>query len=306
MKYHLLTLLAIVLTAGILTADEGGSKPRTSSKRQGWLGVSIQDVTPKFAREHSLKSKEGAYITDVVDDSPADSAGLQEGDVIVDFNGKKIETSDDLTETVRGTAPGTKASAKIIRGSENKTLTVNVGKNRMRSPFAISGIRSPRVMVRMFGGGIEGMELMELNKQLAEYFEAPNGKGVLVESVKKEENAAKAGIKAGDVITKVGTESVSDVDDIRDAISDLDDAEKVNVELLRKGKKVTVSLELSEQDDGILHWQGHAPENFDFHFEPQMERMEQMHRKLKEEMKELPRKQKELEVKQRQLQGKGV
>jgi S1-C subfamily serine protease len=64
-------------------------------------------------------------------------------------------------------------------------------------------------------------------------------KVVLVESVKiRKRTAAKAGIKAGDVITKIGTESVSDVEDIRDAISDLDDAEKVNVELLRKGKKV--------------------------------------------------------------------
>ena len=306
MKYHLHILLALFMTATVFAANEGESKVRTTSKKQGWLGVSIQDVTPKFAREHELKIKEGAYITGIVDDSPADSAGLKEGDVIVDFNGKKVETSDDLTDAVRGTPPGTKANAKIVRNGENKNLTVNVGRNRIRSPFAISGIRTPRVMVRMFGGGIEGMELMELNKQLAEYFEAPNGKGVLVESVKKDENAAKAGIKAGDVITKVGTESVSDVEDIRDAISDLDDAEKVNIELLRKGKKVTVSLELSEQDDDIMHWPGYAPEKFDFHFEPQMERMEQMHRRLKEEMKELPRKQKELEVKQRQIQEKGV
>ncbi|MBP6672390.1 MAG: PDZ domain-containing protein [Bacteroidetes bacterium] len=306
MKYHLLILLALFTTSVVFASNEGETKVRTTSKKQGWLGVSIQDVTPKFARDHALKIKEGAYITDVVDESPADSAGLKEGDVIVDFNGKKIETSDDLTETVRGTAPGTKANAKIIRGSENKTITVNVGRNRMRSPFAISGIRTPRVMVRMFGGGIEGMDLMELNKQLAEYFEAPNGKGVLVESVRKEENAAKAGIKAGDVITKVGTETISDVEDIRDAIADLDDAEKVTIDLLRKGKKVTVSLELSDQEDGMMHWQGHAPENFDFHFEPQMERMEQMHRNLERKMKELPRKQKELEVKQRQLRGKGV
>ena len=306
MKYRLHILLALLMTATVFAANEGESKVRTTSKKQGWLGVSIQDVTPKFAREHELKIKEGAYITDVVDDSPADSAGLKEGDVIVDFNGKRIETSDDLTETVRGTAPGTKVNAKIVRGSENKNITIHVGKNRLRSPFAISGIRSPRVMVRMFGGGVEGMELMELNKQLAEYFEAPNGKGVLVESVAKDENAAKAGIKAGDVITKVGTETVSDVDDIRDAISDLDDAEKVNVELLRKGKKVTVSLELSDEDEGMMYWQGHAPENFDLHFEPQMERMEQMHRDLERKMKELPRKQKELEVKQRQIQGKGV
>ena len=233
MKLRLI-VLGILLASMLVFAAEGDEKEvRIKSKKQGWLGVGIQDVTPTFAREHELKIKEGAYINEIVDDSPADSAGLKEGDVVVEFNGKKIEAAEDLTNAVLDTAPGTKAGVKIIRSGENKTISVNIGRNKMRMPFGLEIPRSPRVIVRMFGGDIEGMELMELNKQLGEYFEAPGGKGVLVKEVEKEENAAKAGIKAGDVITKVGDETIKDNEDIRDAISELKEGDKVNIELLR-------------------------------------------------------------------------
>ncbi|MFZ4619561.1 MAG: PDZ domain-containing protein [Bacteroidota bacterium] len=308
MKYRVsivLSLLTAMLCMTVSAANDGDKVVRVKAKKQGWLGVEIQDVTPKFAREHELKIKEGAFINSVVDESPADSAGLKEGDVIVEFNARKIETADDLTEAVRETAPGTKATTKIVRSGENKSIAVNVGKNKLRTSFAFGGMRMPRVMMKMSGRDVEGMELMELNKQLGEYFEAPNGKGVLVQSVDKDENAAKAGIKAGDVITKFGTETVTDAGDIRDALSDLDEGAKVNIELLRKGKKVTVSLEVSEQDnDGMMFWPGNGFEHFNF--EPQQEHMEQMQRKLHDELKELPRKQKELERIQLKMGSKGV
>ena len=77
-----------ILFAGMLVfaAEQDGKETRMKMNKQGWLGVGIQDVTPAFAREHELKIKEGAYINEIVDDSPADSAGLTEGDVIVEFN----------------------------------------------------------------------------------------------------------------------------------------------------------------------------------------------------------------------------
>jgi serine protease Do len=290
----------------LVFAAEGDEKEvRIKSKKQGWLGVGIQDVTPTFAREHELKIKEGAYINEIVDDSPADSAGLKEGDVVVEFNGKKIEAAEDLTNAVRDTAPGTKAGVKIIRSGENKTISVNIGRNKMRMPFGLEIPRSPRVIVRMFGGDIEGMELMELNKQLGEYFEAPGGKGVLVKEVEKEENAAKAGIKAGDVITKVGDETIKDNEDIRDAISELKEGDKVNIELLRKGKKMSVSMEISEGTENEDHFflREHMPGNFNFHFDPQMD---QLHKEFQLQMKEPPRKQKEVQKIESKLRAKEI
>jgi len=302
MKSRVLIVLLLLSSVLMFAEQEGNKERQKKSKKQGWLGVSIQDVTPRFARDHELKIKEGAFINEVVEDSPADSAGLQEEDVIVEFNGKKIEASEDLTDAVRETTPGTKVNVKINRKGENKTIGVNVGKNKMRMPFAVMAPRAPRVVVNMFGGDYEGMELMELNKQLGEYFEAPNGKGVLVTDVEKDENASKAGIKAGDVITKIGDESIKDVEDVRDAFSDYEEDDKANIELMRKGKKITVTLEISEENEQ-MYWRDHMPGNFNFHFEPQMN---QLHKEMEIRMKELPRRQKELQRIESKMNGKGV
>ena len=304
MKSRLLIVLLLLSSTLLIAAQDGSKERQKRSKGQGWLGVGIRDVTPKFARERELKIKEGAYINEVVDDSPADSAGLKEGDVVVDFNGKKIEASEDLMDAVRETVPGTKATIKVNRNGENKSISVNIRKNRMRVPYAIGAPRAPRVVVNLFGGDIEGMELMELNKQLADYFEVPNGKGVLVKDVEKDENAAKAGIKAGDVITKVGDELINDVDDIREAIEDMEEGDKVNVDLVRKGKKVTVSLELSDEaDEDGFYWRDHSPGKFNFHVVPEMD---QLHREMEMRMKELPRKRKELIRLEEKMGSKGV
>ncbi|MFA6457078.1 MAG: PDZ domain-containing protein [Bacteroidota bacterium] len=308
MKNRYITALLVLVCMLAFTAEaaqEMTKESRSRSKKQGWLGVGIQDVTPKFARDHELKIKEGAYINEVVEESPADSAGLKEEDVIVEFNGKKIEAAEDLTEAVAGTKPGTKVTVKINRNGDAKSLSVTVGKNRMRMPFAITAPRAPRVIVNMFGGDIEGMDLMDVNKQLGEYFEVPGGKGVLVKGVEKGENAAKAGIKAGDVITKIGDETINNIGDIHDAVSDLDEGDKVNVELIRKGKKTTVSLEISDDrdDDEEYYWQNHMPGNFNFHFQPQLE---QMQKELELQMEQLPRKHKELRRVESTLPGKEI
>jgi len=301
-----LLIVTLFLAAGFVSAGEQKGKERTrTSSKAGWLGVGIHDVTPKFAREEELKIKEGAYVNEVVDNSPADSAGLKEGDVIIEFNSTKIETAEDLTDAVRGTKPGTKISIKVNRNGETKSLTATIRKNKMRMPFAMNLPHAPNVVVNMFRGDLEGMDVMDLNKQLAEYFEVPGGKGVLVKSVEKDRSAATSGIKAGDVIVKIGDERVNDIDDLQDVLSDSDEGAQVPVELLRKGKKVTVSLEISEpnDDDGIGYWRHRAPGNFNFHFEPQME---QMQRELKLRMQELPKRHRELQKIQMEMGEKEV
>jgi len=287
-------MIALLFTSVLLTAtDDQGKKQPRSTKKQGWIGVGIQDVTPKFAREEHLKLKEGAYINEVLEDSPADSAGIKEGDIIVEFNGTSIETAEDLVNVVRSTMPGTKVALKVNREGENKSLSVNVRKNTKRTPFAVIAPRAPHMAMNMFGGEVEGMDLMELNKQLAEYFEVPVGKGVLVKSIEKDKSAAKAGIKAGDVITRAGGETISDINDLYDVFSESKEGEKVSVDLVRKGKNVTVSLEITEQDedDDRGFWWHHVPGSFNFQFEPQMDRL---YDEIEMKMGELPKRHKEL------------
>ena len=98
-----------------------------------------------------------------------------------------------------------------------------------------------------------------MNEQLGEYFGAPNGRGLLVEQVEKKSAGAKAGFKAGDVITKVNKNSIEELRDLSDAIEDVEEGDKVEVEVLRKGASMTLTVEIEDKDD--------PPSSFNFHFE---------------------------------------
>lgn len=294
------TILISILAIALITAAaaQDAAVIRTGAKSaKGWLGVGIQDVTPKFAREEGLKVKEGAYVNDVTDGSPADSAGLKEEDVITEFNGKRIETAGDLMEAVAATKPGTKVTVKVNRSGETKSLSAVIRKNKTRGFAAFSVPPMPKIVMNRIGAPLtaEGLSLMELNRQLAEYFEAPSNKGVLVTSVDEDENGAKAGIKAGDVLLKIGDETVKGMDDIHEAFSEAEEGEKLPVELLRKGKKMTVTLEVSEplaHGEHRMFFRNGGPEHFNFEWN--QKEMERLHEGIEMRMEELPRRQKEM------------
>ena len=257
-------LCLAALSASISTAREkkGGENVVTISTHQrgGWLGVSIQDITPRIKKKNDLKNDEGAYVSDVVDESPADSAGIKEGDIIVEFNSKKIDEANDLLRAVQKTKPGTKTSIVVLRNKEKKTLDIAVGKVRrmMRNEgFSVMPPMAPHVAV-FKSSQRWGLELSELNEQLGEYFGAPNGKGLLVERVEKKSNGEKAGFKAGDVITKVNKSSVEDMKDMSEALEDIEEGAKVEVDVLRKGTSKTLTVEIDEDDD--------SPSSFNYEF----------------------------------------
>jgi len=218
------------------------------SEKKGWLGVQIQDITRDLKRSMDLKSMDGALVREVVKKSPAESAGIEEKDVIVEFAGKQIEDSDDLQKAVSRTNPGTKVSVVVVRKGEKKTLQVTLGtypeakRAFVVRPRGLSGFS-------VIGGrlGTQGLVLSTMNDQLAQYFEAPEGKGVLVWEVEKESAAEKAGFKAGDVITMVGRKAIDEIRDVTRALQAFDEGEKVEVEIVRKGSRKTLTLEVEEE-----------------------------------------------------------
>ena len=231
--------------------------------RGGWLGVSIQDVTPRLARERELKIKSGALVSDVVEESPAEKGGLKEDDIIVEFHGKAVEDASDLTDAVRATAPGTTAQVTVYRDGEKKTLQVTVGKEkRTRSlsfnyhPAPVPHMRvpvPPMPRFHMFGmNDMFGLSLIDLNRQLGEYFGAPDGRGVLVMEVERKSAADKGGFKAGDVIIRVGKDTVETTNDLGEAIEDAREGEKVEFGVLRKGAVTTITVDASELSDSRM------------------------------------------------------
>jgi len=218
-------------------------KPRAKA----WLGVTIRDVNEETAKANKLSDESGAYVVDVTDDSPADSAGIRKKDIIVGFGQKTIDDANDLLKAVAKSKVGDKVSVAIVRNGEKKSLQVVLTEfPHRRSMTAHNLVRR----LRLFGeGSNEGMQLMELNDQLGEYFGAPGGSGILVERVKKGSASDKAGIKAGDVLMKIGKRTIDDMEDVSKAFSKYDDGDKVDVEVLRKGSSKTLTLEMSKDED---------------------------------------------------------
>ena len=193
---------------------------QTATARSGWLGVSIQDVTEGLMKDKDLKDRDGAYVSEVVEDSPADSAGIKEGDVITEFNGRMIYDASDLSKAVGRTKPGTKATVVLMRKGEKKNLAVVIQKQPRRRGIATFFGQAPRVAIFHSAGRMLGLTLMELNEQLAEYFGARKDQGVLVQEVEKGSTGEKAGVKAGDVLMRIGTRSIEDLNDVYGQIAD--------------------------------------------------------------------------------------
>jgi predicted metalloprotease with PDZ domain len=225
----------------------GGIQKKERIKISGWIGVMVQDVNGKIARKAKLDSEDGAYVNEVVEDSPADSAGIQESDVIIEFDGKNVFDSDDLVKVVHRTPPDSKVNLVIVRNGEKKTLHLTIGKKRESRHCMFDGTPNILNMSVFVRNRILGLQLLTLNEQLGEYFGAPNNEGVLVEEVEHKSTAEKAGFKAGDIIIHVGKKTVDAVEKIQRELHKYNEGDIVEFEVIRKNAKKTLNLEMEEQ-----------------------------------------------------------
>ncbi len=258
----IVVLIGILTVAGtpVLEAQSGPHKraPVASSATsggKGWLGVSTGDVTSSVARDMNMKITAGALVRSVVDDSPAEKAGIEENDVITEFNGKKIQDAEDLVAAVRSSKPDEEVAVVVARNDQTKSLKVKVGSLPPRQhPMAITIPSIPPMPQMRFrinrDSGLFGLETLTLNSQLGDYFGAPHGRGVLVEKVGGSSPAAKAGFKAGDVILKLGNDDVEETGDLWSALDDYDNGDTVQFQILRKGSTITLTLIVPDERRG--------------------------------------------------------
>jgi hypothetical protein len=246
-------------------------------------------------RTEIKENTRGAVVEGVVENSPADKAGLKKGDVITAFGSKDIPTAEALMDAVREATPGSSIALTTLRDGKKNTVNVALGEPPSRDEekrVVRRSIRAPRPprsplppsppMMWHGKSASYGLSLSTLNKQLGEYFGAPEGKGVLVEKVDEDSDAAKAGFKAGDVILRAGKKTVTTVSDFRAVLGAYDAGEKIPVNIIRKGAKQTIELTAKEQEKeysfhgapglgGILRF--HA-DGTDDQFEDALERYE--------------------------------
>lgn len=264
-----------------------------------WLGVALRDVTEDLAKEKKLTVKEGALVSEVVDESPADSVGIKDDDIIVEVGGKAVASAEEVIKRVSEMKTGETAAVVVVRDGVKKTFSVKLGERpamadrmEMRMPampqMPMSHMRhTPPMMDLQMNAGVEGMKLMVLTDQLGKYFDAPDNKALLVTNVKKNSNARKAGIEAGDVIIKVGKTDIEDLSDLHAALKEAKEGSSVDVQLIRKGARKTVKLEISKKEDVSMEFHGMFPHPESFNFEDFGFDRQQFHDQFRDMMRDL-------------------
>ena len=178
---------------------------------RGYLGVSIQDVTPALAKEFKLKAGQGALIADVSPDSPAEKAGLQSGDIVTEFNGKPLENSRQLRLAVAATRPGTKGEFKVLRDGDRKTIAATLKELPEDKMLAQDG-KSKKTVED--DGTLNGVTVSDLDRQARRQLGTPSQlQGALVTQVEPNSAASEAGLRPGDVITEINRRPVKDADE---------------------------------------------------------------------------------------------
>jgi membrane-associated protease RseP (regulator of RpoE activity) len=216
-------------------------------KSYSYLGVDIREVTPERASALKLKEPRGAEITLVDRDAPAGKAGLKEHDVILSFNGRNLQSGDELRKLIRETPPGRTVDLGISRDGQPMTVKAQLADKHSVVVVKRQRIRIPRVEVPIIAtfSRRHGVVVENLTPQLGEVFGVKNGDGVLVRSVEKGSAGEAAGLRAGDVIVRVGSERVEGTSDWNRLMREQKPG-PVQVGIVRDKRQQSLSLSVPE------------------------------------------------------------
>jgi serine protease Do len=232
-----------------------------TNEEGSYLGIGTKDIGSDRAKALKLKEERGAEVTKVYEDSPAAKAGFKEGDVVMEFNGQKVEGTEQLSRMVRETPPERQVKIVVWRNGASETLTATIGTRNNAMALTMPEIDIPQFTMpdvprfqmnwqnpRL---GIMG-EALGQEQQLAEFFGVKQG--VLVKSVDKNSAAEKAGIKAGDVVVKVGDSNVATTEEITRALrSSLQPGKTtLNVVVVRNKRETTIAVTIENQGSGAI------------------------------------------------------
>jgi serine protease Do len=177
---------------------------------RGYLGVMIQDLTPALAEQFNLKNSGGALVGDVTEKSPASKAGLETGDIIVEFNGKKVTDSRHLKLEVARVKPGETVPVKVLREGANKTFKVTVNEIPGSDALAKSDSKGPAEDT----GTLNGVSVTDVDNRARQEFNLPaNVRGAIVTEVDPDSAAAEAGLRTGDVIVEINRKPVKNAEE---------------------------------------------------------------------------------------------
>ncbi|MDF1812174.1 MAG: trypsin-like peptidase domain-containing protein [Verrucomicrobiales bacterium] len=238
---------------------DGGGKVR-----RGFLGIGLDDIGVDIADKLGLKNLKGALVKQVHQGTPAEIAGLEENDVVVEINNQSIDDAAQLRLVISGKDPGDEVDFRIIRGGKDRKVSVVLGdkdelEQLISSRAAVpqnprrpdlrrdrAPVPQPRVEPAGNDGGfLPGVELQDLDRNLRSALKVdPSIRGVFVSSVQEGSEAAKAGLEAGQIITQIDQKTVASADDARTIVSEFD-GQFVLVQIFKDGRRSILAVPLN-------------------------------------------------------------
>lgn len=207
---------------------------------RSWIGVQIQPLNDSSARAMGLKSPDGALVSDVVKDGPAKKAGLKTGDVIIEFNDVKVKNVDHLRNTVSASKPNKRYDLIVIRDGRKKTLKVTL--EEMPGDDALATVSRPPAQTNELG-----IQVSSLSQSVIREYDISKGEeGVIVIAVVEGSIAAEAGIRIGDLITRVGTKKCNSPRGFAALIKETQKKNMVMLHMKRDGVAQYMTLELND------------------------------------------------------------
>ncbi|SEQ62992.1 serine protease Do [Amphritea atlantica] len=225
---------SIPMNVAMEVVDQLKDKGKVS---RGWLGVIIQEVNRDLAESFGLDKPGGALVAKVLPDSPAEAAGIQEGDIIYSFNGNMIDRSGDLPHQVGRIPPETDARVGVVRDGKKQTITVTIG----LLPSQGEELKTAGQMEEKASANRLNIQVSELDDQLRERLSVTEG--VVVRQVANGAGAD-SGLMVGDVITMLNGEEIDSVDTFAGVVEALPDNKAVPMRIVRRGSPMFIPLKL--------------------------------------------------------------
>jgi serine protease Do len=199
---------------------------------RGWLGVSIQPITPELSKQFGTKDEKGALIGDVVENSPAEKAGIRAGDIIVEFEGKEVVDPSGLRNSVAVSSPGKDVTLKILRDGKPVTITATIAEQ-------------PDMMQKAMGtvdNQLKGIHVQNLTPELRKKMELPvRVAGVVVADI-DEDSPAEGILARGDIIMQINRRNIASLKDYEAVVSDIKASQGIMVLIYRNGSSIYVTL----------------------------------------------------------------
>ncbi|MEC7612158.1 MAG: DegQ family serine endoprotease [Pseudomonadota bacterium] len=204
---------------------------------RGWLGVEILDVSRDLALSYGLDRPQGALVARVMEDSPAAAAGIQEEDIIVEFNGQDIQRSGELPHYVGRAPVGEKSRFTVIRGGKKKQLSVTIGE--LPEQAGMPGRTAPNSEQNKIG-----LTYRDLSGQTKEQLDIDSG----VEVTGVNGLAAEAGLRPRDIILRMQTKAVADAQALNEIIDNIEPGSIVPILVMRQQQRIFITLKVPEED----------------------------------------------------------